>query len=1134
MNRYLLLAPFLAAPPLAAQVQNEYSGIEEFLTVTRLEHSGFHFKMNRVTNAGDVNGDGVDDYLIGSPGANSEAGSAFVISGKVALKGAPEPIEILRVDGLAGDALGTGVSGLGDINNDGKGDIAVSSSAGRFVQIVSGADGTVLGTITAAVDDSGTEFGTSLAAVDLNGDGILELAVGDPSLTFDGGANTGAVELFELRTLGDGSLSITSMARMEGVGREFFGTDLARLGSGTHADFLVVGAPRMDGTLTETSPGGKVFVLRDDPSTAGFDLETILAVEDNHLQNLPGKFGYSVASVGDIVGNDGIEEFAIGAPENNSTASASGVVHILDTAGNTIMSLNGLLTDEGFGMTVTGMGDVDGDRVPDFAVGAPGLIDGPGAVTIHSGVDGSTIDTIAGGRVATHLGMEIAAAGDVDGDGSRDLLITEFDTRPDFSMVHIMRPLHSLPYRIKVNASATGSEFAAIHGVNHGPLHKGKWSKRLTLDHWLLTNYNADYCERYEDLMIPQSRLHHEGPGDMNYLWRVMNTDPDNYTRDYDVPASEIANLDNFHFAQMDERMDAVENMQNHETIFRIGHNKAIDPGTGEWVTGFHEPPNSFAGFSDVVAGVMKHYNQGWGRAMSSNPIEFVELWNEPHLASWSGTGTQFADLHVQVLKALDRELDQDGDGIADDLTVLVPLAAGHVGGFSEEYLNQLDMQFNPLNPAATRLDGVVGHFYDNDPSYLVEKFEYYDDLFHDIEANRSIFKTGPGMTTEFPDIWVTEWNRTLERYAFSYASMPYILNTFYYMNQLAAGEAKRHDGGDMRVRLGGAQFFGPHNLWRAGINPNTGLLDSLPDHAGLVWEVYGKTLYQDANQRLAVEGPFHEVEIGDAGNPMKDFTVMAGRSETEELVVLVVSSMLVTEQNQHPDLRDATQRIPYTIDVDELGFTPLSVERMVQSAEKLKFLQGKGAELTSVPEFGAPELMIGAWSFGMEPGVATIEVSDMIENSYEVIIIRGQAASAPGPDAPGPDGGDEPNQGPGVNTMPNGPSGEVTVGRDQLTKLPTGGSGQTQNATAGSGNGSEKAKRNNQRKARGSKAKRGKKKGKGSMKRGKKGGGAKAKGKRGKRTGSKVKAKNGKKGGSKARRGAGKARKTNARRRKR
>jgi len=1042
MKRFLILAPFLVAPPLAAQnpAQNQYTGVQEFLSVTRLDHSAFHFKMNRVSNAGDINNDGANDYLIGTPGSNSDAGSAFIISGKVAMKGAPEAIEIFRVEGNLGDGLGSGLCTLGDINGDGHADFAVSASAGQYVNLYSGKDGSVLGTIIPNAAEVGVDYAKSLTTVDLNGDGILELAVGDPSFSDDGNNHTGSVQMYELRTMSDMSVQITSLDRMVGVGENWFGADLDRVASGSSSDYLLVGAPRMTTTPTQDAASGTVMLLRDDPNTAAYDLQSVLVIEDTTTQNEAGQFGIAVASVGDIRGSDGVDEFVVGAPALDSNGTAAGTATVYDVDGNIILSFTGTTSQEGLGLDVAAMGDTDGDRIPDFLVSAPGLVGGPGNVYIFSGADGSTIDTLTGGRIDNHFGMALAAAGDVDGDGSRDVLIADFDPRPGWSLVHIMRPLHSLPYRIAVSATPNGTKFAPVHGVNHGPLHKGKWSKRFDSDRFYLTNFEGDFSNRYTDLKIPNSRIHTEGTGDMNYLWEIEDLDPANLVRDYSVPIAEMANLDNYSFHQMDQRMDAVDNMLGHETIWRVGHDKAINPDTSEWMAGFNETPNDIGGFAEVVAGVMKHYNQGWGRALPNNPIRYVELWNEPHLESFTGTGVEFADMHIQVLAALDRELDQNGDGLADEITMLTPVAPGLVGGFSEDFLNTLDSSFDPINPQKTRLGAVVGHFYGNDPYEFLEKMEYYDDLFQSIEDDRDIFKTGPNMQVEWPKIWVTEWNRTLEKYAFSYASMPYIMNTFFYMNQVSAGEAKRSDGRALKVEMGGAQFFGKNNMWRAGINPDTGQMDSLPGHSGLAWEVYGKTLYQDATNRLNVDGTFHEGQMGDNTNPIKDFTVMAGRSETEELVVLVVSSMYLEDRGEHPNSQDQSKRLPYVIDIDSLGFTPQSIERQVQKSDKINFRAGEGAVLVSIPEFGSSEYPYTSWTSNVGTDMVTVSVGDMIENTYEVIVIRG-APAAPGPDAPGDDSDD----GSGGNTTPPSennnlipivPANEVVVDRNQITDL--------------------------------------------------------------------------------------------------
>ncbi len=1084
MKTILTIATLACATPLMAQTPHQYSGCQEFLTVDQLDHSAFHWKMNRVATAGDVNADGVDDYLIGIPGSLQGAGEAFVISGKVPLKGAALPVELWRAGGNAGDVLGGGVCSLGDLTGDGHAEFAVAASGGAYVQIFSGQDGQVLATYFADSQTASEEYGKAMEAWDMDGDGRMELAIADPAQSLDQGQRMGAVECFRLDASTQG-LTMTLLARVEGTNSDWFGADLRRLQTGG-ADYLLVGAPRMEAT-TNAQPGGSVTVLRAIPLGAGMDLLPVLTVEDPLSQTESSQFGLSLSAIGDTTGQDGVEEFLVGAPYADTSFTRAGMAFVFDIQGREQMRLQGNLAEEGFGMSVAALGDADGDLVADFVVAAPGLVDGPGSLYLCSGVDGSVLDTIAGGRSITHFAMEVATAGDVDGDGSRDMVVTEFDSRPGRSMVHILRPLHSLPYRIHVSATPDGTTFAPVHGLNHGPLHRGRWSKRLDANRFYLTDYDADFCNRFAELKIPNARINAEGIGDLNYIWKVADIPPQSLIRNFSTSPDARANLDNYQFGEMDERMDAAESVPGLDTIWRIGHDKVVDPDTNTWVDGFHEPPNDFVGFADVVAGVLKHYNQGWGRAIPQNPIRYAELWNEPHLDSWSGTGAEFAQLHIAVLAALDRELDQNNDGLADDLTMLTPVAPGAVGGFASEFLETLNNAFDPAQPQKTRLGGVVGHMYASDPTELLRKMEFYDDLFRDIEETKDIFRTGPSLQTEWPDIWLTEWNRSLHQYAFTYASMPFIMNTFYYMNKINAGEVKRSDGRELKVRLGGAQFFAPFNMWQPGINPETGLADSLKNHAGLAWEVYGKTLFQDANQRIPVVGPFHEVQMGDGTNPIKDFTVMAGRSETEDLVVLVVSSMRLENALDHPNNRDLSQRISYAIDVDALGFVPVSVERKVQNADQLDIKHGVGAELVAIPQFGAVDDPYGAWTLSLGTDSLSMQVDDMVENSYEVIVIRGQLPPAGNESG---QGNDDPAIGDsGVHRVPPGPLGQVEVGRDQVVKLNQGTQPATKPGKArksgkkvrrGKHKSKVKAKRNKSKNGKAKKLKKGKKKGRG------------------------------------------------------
>lgn len=137
-------------------------------------------------------------------------------------------------------------------------------------------------------------------------------------------------------------------------------------------------------------------------------------------------FGLSFDELGDITG-DGVGDFIIGAPRANGGASFSGRVFVLSGSnGATLFQWSGRQSFDRFGETVVGLGDVDGDSVPDLAYSAPaggaGSFDG-GIVRVHSGATGALIREHRGTTLMARLGSGLDRAGDLDGDGAQDLAI---------------------------------------------------------------------------------------------------------------------------------------------------------------------------------------------------------------------------------------------------------------------------------------------------------------------------------------------------------------------------------------------------------------------------------------------------------------------------------------------------------------------------------------------------------------------------------------------------------------------------------------------------------------------------------------------------------------------------------------
>ena len=138
-------------------------------------------------------------------------------------------------------------------------------------------------------------------------------------------------------------------------------------------------------------------------------------------------FGKAVSCVGDVDA-DGFPDFVVGA---HAWAASTGAVFVCSGSNpnHVIWSVNGS-GYESFGYSVSGIGDVDGDLVPDVIVGAP-FADNPGPgvmrcgrVTLHSGASGAPLGSVYGLATGDEFGLSVSAvAGDLDGDGWPDFLV---------------------------------------------------------------------------------------------------------------------------------------------------------------------------------------------------------------------------------------------------------------------------------------------------------------------------------------------------------------------------------------------------------------------------------------------------------------------------------------------------------------------------------------------------------------------------------------------------------------------------------------------------------------------------------------------------------------------------------------
>ncbi|HYE45024.1 MAG TPA: hypothetical protein VEA44_04540, partial [Caulobacter sp.] len=441
-----------------------------------------------ISNVGDINGDGIDDFAIGATGVGgSSQGAVYVVFGTAAGLGAT--FSLASLDGTNGfqlnggeyaqDFLGVSVAAAGDVNNDGIDDLIVGASgadpdgggsgaayvlfgkntavAGNFAANISASSLTGTTGFQISGTNGGDGLGNSVASGDFNGDGIEDLLVGANQADGYVGA---AYVIFGTAAGFAGNIDVSTLNGANGFKMpaaatyDYAGTSVANAGdvNGDGIDDIIVGA--MGADPGGSNSGAAYIVYGRNTAVAGNFGATV------SLGGLNGTAGFRISgeAVGDQLGiyvdgagdinNDGIDDIIIGANGGGN----NGAVYVVfgSNAGFTNINVNSLDGTNGFqidgeasgdnlGIRVTGLGDVNGDGIDDIAFGSTGhdaAGSNAGAAYVVFGRSTAFAATLAlssldgtngfqiNGEAAGDNLSRVSGAGDFNNDGAMDIVVS--------------------------------------------------------------------------------------------------------------------------------------------------------------------------------------------------------------------------------------------------------------------------------------------------------------------------------------------------------------------------------------------------------------------------------------------------------------------------------------------------------------------------------------------------------------------------------------------------------------------------------------------------------------------------------------------------------------------------------------